>query len=90
LVYSAKKIIDESDIHTPRQKDVFSHAKTFFYVVGAPPPDLALKVFASSTYVENLPLEVFWEEHSSDGSIFEKFGGEFPFSKTLKYMYNRE
>ena len=90
LVFTADQNVSNSDLYTEKQKTWFSEVLFFFKILN---PNLApstVKSLGRDFYLEGDYMEMFWEEHISGGGVFEKFGGEFPFSKTLKYMYNRE
>jgi hypothetical protein len=90
LVLSANQLVIEHNLYTPKQKKTFSSMVNFFTALDPDFTPIMLKVLGRREYVEGRYLEEFWEEHSSDAGIFEKFGGEFPFGKTLIYMYDRE
>jgi hypothetical protein len=88
LIVAADLLVNESSVHTPNQKKIFSQASGFLLNIDSNPT--YVEFLGRFIYLEGKYLEVFGKEHFSDVGIFEKFGGEFPFSKTLKYMYNRE
>jgi hypothetical protein len=73
---------------TPNQKTIFSQAHGFLINIESHPT--YVEFLGRFTYLEGKYLEAFGKGHYSDAGIFEKFGGEFPFSYTLEYMYNRE
>ena len=90
FIFSANQMLNENSIYTPTQKRALSGVINFFSAFDENFGFLILKVLGRKSYIGDRFLEDFWNEHSSEGGIFEKFGGEFPFSEALKALYNRE
>ena len=88
LIFSACQIVNETNIYTPKQKKAFRRFIDYFSIVYSPTEPMRFPT--RRFYIDGQYLEDFMEEHSSESGIFEKFGGEFPFSNTLKTMYSRE
>ena len=88
LISSADRMMRENRAYTSAQKTTFSRVSLFFWYVQHNPE--YVKDICYIKYISGVPLEDFWKEHSSKGSIFEKFDGEYPFSYTLESMCNRK
>ena len=88
LIVAAELLVRKSPVHTPNQKTIFFQAYSFLLNIDSNPT--YVKFMGHVIHLEGKYLEVFGKEHYSDAGIFGKFSGEFPFSYTLKYLYNRE
>ena len=97
IVYSADQMVYTNNLYTARQKALFKRLIALFYVAHLDSESIMygsytfnIKTYFLPSSMGDQSLEGFMNEHSSEGSIFEKFGGEFPFSEALKVLYNRE